>query len=84
MSQALSGVFFMFFNSLARPNVSKLSLVNGLVNGRELNLQCRRGLSLFVLNGFLADEGDSNPKALLTKLKSSTLCLLDTNTPTGD
>jgi len=33
---------------------------------------------------YLGDGGDSNPKAILTKLKSSTLCLSDTNTPMSD
>ena len=42
------------------------------------------GFLFLSLTVFLKDEGDSNPKAILTKLKSSTLCLSDTITPMSD
>ena len=84
MSQALFVIIFILFNSLARPNVSKLPLVTGSLMEENSIYNAEGGFLFLSFNGFLGDGGDSNPKAILTKLKSSTLCLSDTNTPMGD
>ena len=69
---------------LSPSNRFKASTCNGDINGRELNLQCRRGLSLLSINGFLGNGRDLNPTAIQTKLKSSILCLFDSITPKDD
>ena len=84
MSQALFVIIFIIFNSLARPNVSKLPLVTGSLMEENSIYKAEGGFLFLSFNGFLADEGDSNPKAILAKLKTSTLCLSDTITPMSD
>jgi len=44
--------FFSFISILSPSNRFKASTCNGDINGRELNLQGRRGLSLQSINGF--------------------------------
>ena len=62
MSQALFVIIFIIFNSLARPNVSKLPLVTGSLMEENSIYNAEGGFLFLSFNGFRGMEGIRTPK----------------------
>ena len=62
MSQALFVIIFIIFNSLARPNVSKLPLVTGSLMEENSIYKAEGGFLFLSFNGFWRMKGIRTPK----------------------